>query len=98
MMSPSCTREQDNKRNPSVDAFRCLLMLLIVVHHSACHGLYGAGGSDWLTPVFLTVLTYWHVDGFIAISGWYGVRFSLVKFSCLYGVVAFWSAMKLLAK
>lgn len=85
-----------HKRDASVDAFRCLLMFLIVLHHAAFHGFWKDDTSNWMLPLFFTTLIYWHVDGFIAISGWYGVRFSLAKFFSIWGVIAFWSAAKLI--
>lgn len=83
------------KREASIDVFRCLLMFLIVLHHAACHGYWKGDTVNWALPLFFTALVYWHVDGFVAISGWYGVRFSLVRFFSLFGVIAFWSFAKL---
>lgn len=80
---------KDQHRDISVDAFRCLLMFLIVLHHAACHGYFRNDTEYWSLPIIFTLLTYWHVDGFIAISGWFGVRFSLSRFFSLFGVIAF---------
>ena len=93
----SCTEKQAEirpKRDASVDALRCLLMFLIVLHHAACHGFWKADTDHWLMPILFTALIYWHVDAFLAISGWYGVRFSLQRYFSLFGVIAFWSLAK----
>ena len=47
---------------------------------------------SWWT-VFFCALLIWHVDGFVAISGWFGIRFSWRKFITLYGVILFYSLL-----
>lgn len=78
-------------RNRNLDAYRCILMLLIVVHHVSffSYGLKDVQ-SGWVM-FFFTTLTYWHVDGFMSLTGWYGTKFSLLKASNLLGVILFYS-------
>ena len=87
---------RQKKRDIAIDFLRCLLMFFIVLHHAACHGYYKGDTVNWALPILFTTLVFWHVDGFIAISGWFGVRFSLVRFFSLFGVIAFWSIAKLI--
>ncbi len=43
--------------------------------------------------MFFFVLTIPAVDGFVAISGWYGIRFTWKKFFKLWGLIAFYSIL-----
>lgn len=81
------------KRNPSVEALRCLLMFLIVVYHAFWHGIWGRCTELW-TNIFL-VLMIWHVDAFIGISGWFGMRFAPSKVLRLIGIMAWYSVMSI---
>lgn len=65
------------KRNASIELYRILLMYGIVVLH--------VGGI--LGPAFCWEKTglCWCVDGFVFITGWFGVRFSVRKLALLYG-------------
>lgn len=83
------------KRNIAIEAFRCLLMLLIVLHHAAFHGYWAHDESQILLPVLFTVALMWHVDGFVAISGWFGIKFTWLKFLKVWGVIAFYSMISL---
>ena len=82
-------------RNPAIELYWVLLMFLIVLHHAAYHGHWNhTKGLDADCPILyilFTVLTIWHVDGFISITGWFGTRFSCVRFARLWGVIAFYS-------
>lgn len=89
--SPS--NDQKKSRNANVELLRCLLMFLIVLHHSAFHGYWKDQSSPWLLTVLFTALTSWHVDCFIAISGWFGIRFSWEKFLNLWGLIVFYSGV-----
>lgn len=83
------------KRDVSVDAFRCLLMFLIVLHHAACNGYWNNDDTTtWTLPLMFTLLIQWHVDGFLAVSGWFGVRFTLTRFFGLFGIILFWSVVR----
>ena len=80
------------ERNANLDVFRCLVMFLIVLGHSQQHGAW----SDvrWMNTVFMTFVC-WHVDAFLSLSGWFGVRFSCQKFWRLWAVIAFYSAVSI---
>lgn len=75
-------------RNPSIEVLRCLLMFLIVLHHAWVNGPWYSNGALW-TLVFSTFI-HWHTDGFIGISGWFGINFRWKKFIKLWGLVAFY--------
>lgn len=82
------------KRNANLDVFRCLAMFLIALWHVYQHGVYHQ------TAVALSIafygLTLWHVDAFLALSGWFGIRFSMPKFGRLFALIAFYSAVSIL--
>lgn len=82
-------------RNSAIELYRVLLMFLIVVHHAAYHGHWNhARGWDADCPILyilFTALTIWHVDGFISITGWFGTRFTCVRFARLWGIIAFYT-------
>lgn len=69
-------------RRPEVELFRCVLMFLIVLYHAYMHGIFGPEHSiarkTWWGFLCSSMLV-WHVDGFVAISGWFGIRFSFKK-------------------
>ena len=77
------------KRNANSEVLRCLLMFLIVLYHCAHFGIYNESRAWWLFP--LTTLLLWHVDCFVSISGWFGIRPTLGKFFRLWCVVLFYS-------
>lgn len=81
------------KRNANLDVFRCLSMFLIVLSHVYNHGVYYLS-SKWISLVF-NLLIIWHVDAFLALSGWFGMRFSMRKFLNLWGVIAFYSVVSI---
>ena len=81
-------------RNVPIDFLRCILMFLIVLHHSSFHGCYANDSRHWLLPLLFTYLIFWHVDGFVAISGWFGTRFSLTRLFNILGVVFFWTVAR----
>lgn len=82
---------KNSKRNGNVEVLRCLLMFLIVFHHVGYNG-YFAHPTDWWS-LLIWSFVMWHVDGFVAISGWYGIRLTARKFFSLYGVMLFYSAI-----
>lgn len=59
------------KRNANLDVLRCLAMFLIVLGHVYQHSIFYQTSSV-LYFVFIG-LTLWHVDAFLALSGWFGV-------------------------
>lgn len=82
---------KNEKRNASIEALRCLLMFLIVAHHAFHWGIYRESTALW-TNLFEGLIV-WHVDAFIGISGWFGMRFALSKVLRLVGIMAWYSAM-----
>ena len=79
-----------SKRNASVEVFRCLMMFSVVFWHCWSHGIYQEANASWM---LLFALLYWHVDGFLVISGWYSIRFSWRKFISLYSQILFYSIL-----
>lgn len=77
------------QRNGSIEFFRCLLMFLIVFGHSCYYGVLPWTNCYWLVAFILTIR--WHVDSFVAISGWFGIKFSWCKVLRLIGIMAFYS-------
>ena len=70
-----------SSRDASVEMLRAVLMLGICIIHCACQ-------STYYYPWFGYVQngTLWCVDGFVFLSGWYGIRFRVDKLLRLYGV------------
>lgn len=64
------------KRDGGIELFRCLLMMLIILHHCCLFGNL----SRSLSACFLYPLTIIGVDCFAAISGWYGINFTWKRF------------------
>ena len=85
------------KRNPSIEVFRCLLMFCIVLYHCCLFNVqlpdksYHDALPIWMLPFCMGLI--WHVDGFVAISGWFGIKFTLKKFFRLWGLVLFYSLL-----
>ena len=77
------------QREYGIEMFRCMLMFMIVLYHCMKFGIFGSVNEWWV--FCFTALLLWHVDGFVAISGWFGIRPTLKKFARLYGVVLFYS-------
>ena len=71
-----------HKREESIEAFRVLLMLGICLLH-VC-GTQCGHPTQWLANML-----YWCVPGFVFISGWFGMRFSLKKIIRLYGLALY---------
>lgn len=82
------------KRNENIEVLRCLLMGLIVSHHSFVYGVFSSVHSWW--TVLFTTLICWHVDAFLSISGWFGIKFSWMKVLRLYGVIIFYSSLSMI--
>ena len=78
---------QKKPREGGIELFRCLLMFMVVFHHCCVHGPF----TDTWTAMLFFVITIPAVDAFVAISGWYGIRPSTVKFFKLIGLFAFYS-------
>lgn len=78
-------------RSANVEMLRCLLMFLIVADHCYYHGIFKDSQAAW-TALF-TTFVMWHVDCFVGISGWFGIKFSLKKFWKIYSQVLFYSIL-----
>lgn len=76
-------------RDSQVELLRCVLMFLIVLYHSQ---MFGAWHDAWWNEYFHAMLI-WHVPAFVAISGWYGIKFTWRKFARLWGLVFFYSVV-----
>lgn len=93
MLKNDCVRGKT--RDYGIELFRVLLMFLIVFRHCCNEG--PLMGSSWLLT-FLYVVTCPAVDGFVVISGWYGIRFAWRKFLKLWGMVMFYSLLLFVAQ
>lgn len=69
---------QRKERNPSLDVLRCLLMFGVVLQHTFAVCKFG-GVIPYSAYIVADCLTHPSVDGFTAISGWFGVRCTLKK-------------------
>lgn len=74
------------QRDAGVEVWRCLLMFLILLHHCCQNQLVTTSPGGYLT----SIPTYFAVDGFVAIAGLYGIRFSWKKWLNIYGQAIFW--------
>lgn len=72
-------------RDARIELYRICLMIGIVFLHV---GYMTTGSFSWQNNIFR-----WCVDGFVLISGYFGVRFSLKKVVRLYAVYIFVSIM-----
>lgn len=79
------------QRNGGIEFLRCLLMFLIVFGHSCYYGALPWTKCYWLVALILSIR--WHVDSFVAISGWFGIKFRWDKVTRLIGVMVFYSAL-----
>lgn len=82
---------QMKSRNMNVEALRCVLMFLIVYQHCYLLGPFVHDGGYWGNGILAFI--NWHVVVFVAISGWFGIRFSFKKFANLWMQVAYYSIL-----
>lgn len=75
--------------NGGIAVLRCMLMYLIVVHHTICHTSHANDSA--LFPVFL--LTVPAVDCFLSISGLFGIKFSWRKCGVIVGQILFYAVV-----
>ena len=78
-------------RNSSVELLRCILMAMICLGHCRRYGIFAF--PDTLPIAAITLTCRWHVDSFVAISGWFGIRFRWSKVVRLIGVFVFYSLL-----
>ncbi len=81
------------QRDGGVEVFRCLMMILVVLHHACGEGIF----KETFAAEVLFVPTVLAVDGFLAISGWYGLRFNWRKAGALWGLHVFYGLLYMLA-
>lgn len=81
------------KRLESVEFLRCLLMLLIVAQHAFLLGVVSDRQETW--TLLFTAFIAWHVDVFIAITGWFGATFSPSKIIRFVGLMAWYSLLSI---
>ena len=70
------------KREYSIDCYKIFCMWGICFLHASGHVCHHP--TQWLANLF-----YWCVPGFVFISGWFGVDFSLKKILKLYGIALY---------
>jgi len=95
MNNSTDSKMQSSTRIASIEVLRVLLMFLIVLYHSHLFGIYKDVNNAW--SFILTALITWHVDGFVVISGWFGIKFKVVKWIRLYSVILFYSLIDFIA-
>ncbi len=77
-MTSEQKKKSGKERNASLDVLRCLLMFGVVLQHTFAMCKYG-GVVVYSSYIVWDCLTHPSVDGFTAISGWFGVRCTLRK-------------------
>lgn len=82
------------ERNQSIELLRIILMVLIIFWHLLFHGIgpFSTDGS-FNTTTFLYPLIVFHVDTFIFISGYYGIRLKWNRFAQLLTKMVFYSCI-----
>lgn len=75
-------------RNVSLDVLRCLLMFGVVLQHAFAVCKFG-GIIPYAAYALLDSFTHPSVDGFTAISGWFGIRCTLKKLFRLFCLILF---------
>ncbi len=75
--------------NNNVDFLRVILMTMIVMWHFYVHG-YCNLQSSYTEKLILPLLCY-HVDSFMVISGYYGIKFNIKKLISFYLQLLFYS-------
>ena len=71
-------------RNWNIELMRCMMMIIIIVHHCC---IFCSFKSPLMGAV--SAMAVFAVNGFVFISGWYGVRFSMAKIIRLLGLGLF---------
>lgn len=84
-----------SKRCYSVEILRCLLMFLIVQLHCYVDNTPFTGNHVLGLYSAFFVFTIWHVDAFVGISGYFGIKFKLSKVIRLIGLFLFYGFVQL---
>lgn len=90
----SAESHKSMSRQTNIELLRCLLMFLIVLYHCSKFGVFDDLQEQWRYS-FQTALM-WHVDCFVAISGWFGIQLSVRKYFKIWAVVAFYSVVSMI--
>lgn len=78
------TNRWGGQRNQSIELLRIAMMSLIVFGHVIGHGMRGMEGNANAQYVpYLYPLYFYHVDAFVFISGYYGIKLKWSKFLLL---------------
>ncbi len=72
------------EREQSIELLRILLMSLVVFGHLIGHGGFSTANLGDLSPsAYLYPLYFYHVDAFVFISGYFGIKLKWKKFAML---------------
>ena len=82
-MDDQVRMKHSSARNPAIELFRCVMMLGVVAIH-----VFGGMGARWW---WLSYALLFCVDGFVFISGYYGIHFRVGKLFRLYCVIFYCS-------
>ena len=83
------------ERNANLDVLRCVAMFAIVLCHVYQHDKAIVPQTSSRDFLFLNLIR-WHVDAFLCLSGWFGMKFSLKKFGKIWGLMAFYSVVSII--
>ncbi len=92
MSAPAPSEAARPKRDARVETYRLLLMLGIVLLHAITMSPYPDEKPLWLTDILRSA-----VNGFVIITGWYGVRFAPSKVVRLFALLGYSVAVQWLA-
>lgn len=91
--------EKATKRNSNIELLRIILILIIIMHHLIVHGvnlkLMKNGQLEMnninIQAMFINTFIIIGVNVFIFISGYYGIKFKIIKLIKLIGEMIFYS-------
>lgn len=86
------------KRNSSVELFRILCVLGILLMHGTGEIINNLSGNDMTVIIFVTSICNISSSCLMILSGYYGMVFSSQKLISLYGISLFWSIFSLITK
>lgn len=87
------SKKRIKTRDSNMELLRIILMLFITCHHFLLFGIHHGAFSEKADEAYFWVLNsffYIGVNGFILISGFYGIRTTLKGFFNLYAICAFY--------
>lgn len=89
-----------SNRNSNIELMRIIMMLMILIHHMITHGIFsvdtilchvGPVNSTISFAIVLNSFCYIGVNGFILISGYFGINFKIRSLLNLYLICMFYS-------